>query len=259
MAVPASALEGLTRELFDPANLVSEFRLHQMNRDVTSMYGRGEIDSFAFHFVSEAIQARLGDVAGARRHALGALAHRRDAVTLNNAAIALLRVGDVERAAELLVEAIEQVADDVGLLANLAEVFAAMDAWAEARDTFVRAREVANADNPEHLFRLADAAGAVHEYAQSVDLFARFLARRHGVDPVPDSLAFIDGCPDGWWVGLKVPSSVARAVARVRSVREARPELHDALDEEATRSAVEVLDDLASYRGRANRAVLSDG
>ena len=262
MAVPASKISELVHELLDQANLVGEFRLHAMRRDITALYAKGDVDEFTYHHVLNAILSRLGDWDRSLGHALKAIALRNDANALNNAAVAYLRVDPPhpEEAARLLVEATGLPdGNALSILANLAEAFAGMGAWTQARETLAEAFAIADLDNVEHLYRLSDASGAIGQYERSVELFARFLARRKGVEAPADPLPFIDGCPDSWWVGLHVPKAIEGAVARVRALREPAAAYVDRVDIDASASALAVLEEMRPYRARANKSALPDG
>ena len=261
MAVLASKLAELTHELYDAANLVGEFRLHAMKREITALYAKGDVDEVGYHHVLNGVFSRLGDWNRAVDHALKAVALRDGDVMLqNNAGVALLQTGDPIRAATLLAAAAGGPnGHSVSILANLAEAFAKMDAWPEARETLTEAITIADLDNVDHLYRLADAAGAVAQYERAVEFFARFLARRHGVEVPSDALSFIDGCPDEWWIGLRVPASLDGAVARMQARRQGPAPAVEFEDDDAEASALEVFEAMRPYRDRANKAVLPDG
>jgi Flp pilus assembly protein TadD len=260
MAVPATKADQLLHELSDPANLVSEFRLHQIRREVLELYAQGVLEPAFYHHLLNEVAWRLGDTAAALSHAQKAASLNDNVMLANNAGVALMDAGDFVGAARCLAEAAARPdGHTVTVLTNLAEAFGRMGAWPEARETFAAASDVADVGNSQHLYRLAEAAGSVGLYRTCVDLFARMLAVRHGVPLADDALAFIDACPEDWWVGLRVPDAIAGAVDRVRAVREGVPfGAAAADDDESLESALDAFMATAPARTRATRRILDE-
>lgn len=214
------------------------------------------------HMCLHQLLGRLGRWDEALGHA-NWIANTMPSVTaINNVGVALIHLGRYEDAASCMAEAAAQPdsATYIGLHANLAEAFAGMGAWPEARATFDHAVSLADENSAEDMFRLSDAAACLGLYHRAVEMYARFVELRFGIAR-PAEMGPLDFIEANEHRLADVEASVAmsEAAVRVAARRDGRKILpaegSDAPDDD---DRLAVLESFRPLRERANRAVLRD-
>lgn len=259
MVDPATKIERLRHELFDPTIRKHELWLQKVRRELDGAYKQGLISQAAYHHLTGVVYAHLGQLDNAIEHGEAAVQlDGNDPAYAFNLACSLSVALRFEEAAQLFETA--GLENDVAALACLADAQAELGNFKSARIAFRKAAKLADYDNIDHLWRLSVSASAVELHVESVKLFARLLARRNGVETKEaevDPLMFILTADNAWLNVLSdmIPAASIQHESLRRTLKPA-----DTLDEEGDSPDAEiVLNEWADLRARANAVVFDAG
>jgi tetratricopeptide (TPR) repeat protein len=186
-----SKIDQLDARLSTHWEVISEFTLHQMRREVAQLLPKSDLETTVrLHHIAGSISLRLGEWKDAVERFQAALdiavaQERQDLATFwINLGVAQASAGDSPQALESLLRASDLSGDDawkdVVQLTNLIVVLVALRRHQDAVSMYSAAEAAADMDNYDHLYRLATAAAMLQRYHVAVEFLGQILRRSSG-------------------------------------------------------------------------------